>query len=203
MSEEAAPSVAFIIARNGDPLTLALRNGEYLSNDHLLRLTQASSSASTSVRSSPTTVFSSREPSIVTKPTSYGTSYPAHNHNGKEKVDTTYAESLSATHGSDSESEVEHDDARRQVLLGAGAWSSGPQVHGHCLRRSENAKVRLSKALPHRLKKPLVVLHQSTQEAAAAACQDDTLRTLAAPMQTEAGTFLCTCHAQIASLTVH
>lgn len=190
MSEQAAPSVAFIITRNGDPFTLALRNGYDLSNDDLLQLSQASSSASTSVGSSPTAVFSSREPSNVTKPTSYGTSYPAHDYNGEGKVDTMYAASLSATHGSESEAEVEYDDARCIALLGTGAWSSGTQTHGSCLRKLENAKIRsskirLSKALPHRLKKPSIVLHQD----ATSACQDEEQPPTAAPAQMGAGTY--------------
>lgn len=171
MSEEAAPSVSFIISRNADPFTLALRNGDDLDNDELSQLNQASSSASSSVGSSSTAVFSSREPSIVTKRTSYGTGYPVHDYKGEGKAYATYAASLSATHGSDSEAEVEHDEECPIDLRYAGAWSFGPQAHDQCLRKSEHARIRASKitlstALPHRLKKPPIVLLQPTQDAA-------------------------------------
>ena len=125
-------------------------------------LNYASSTATTSVGSSPAAVFSSRGPSIATKPTSYGTGYPPSGRHKEYTVDTTYAASLSATHGSGSEAEADHDDALGATLVGAGAWSSSRQAQGQLLRRPEHAKVRLSRSLPHRVKKPVVVLHQST-----------------------------------------
>ncbi|KAF3050334.1 hypothetical protein E8E11_005424 [Didymella keratinophila] len=161
LNGEFTPSVAFILGRNGDPLTLALRSGGELDHDDLLQLHEASSSTSTSLGSSPTTVFSSREPSIVTKPTSYGTDYPTHNYNGKGKAQVEYASSLSATYGSDSETEAEHDNTQRTALFGAGAWSSGQDSQDRCLRRAENSKIRLSKELPKRRKKIPVVIHQA------------------------------------------
>lgn len=183
-----APSVADIIARNGDPFTLALRSGEDLSHDQLLLLNEASSSSSTSVGSASTAVFSSHEPSIVTKPTSYGTYYPAHNYIGREKALVEYASSVSASHGSSSEVESDHDDARGTALLGTGAWSSGQPVHDQALRGSECSKLRLAKLLPNRCKKPSVVLHHSMVDQASS-CPDGTVSSTAASTQAEEGTF--------------
>ncbi|UPX15587.1 uncharacterized protein EKO05_0006031 [Ascochyta rabiei] len=185
VSREQAPSVAFIIARNGDPLTLALRHEEELSSNDVLQLSRAFSSVSTSIGFSPTTVFSSCEPSIATKPTSYGTNYPANKRNGEGKTDITYAASLSATYGSEFDGVLEHDDVRHTALLGVGAWSSSPQAHDQCLRRLENTRPRISRFLPGRVKKPLIVIHQSHQ-AAASACHEE-LSTVAAPARAEAG----------------
>lgn len=151
-------------ARNDDPWTpLARRNVNVYEQEPR----RAPSSATASIGSSPTAVFSSREPSVVTKPTTNGTFYPVYDDNGKGKaiVAATYAASLSATHGSASEAEEERDDARRFALLGTGAWLSDQHAEERCLRRSGNAKVRLSKALPHRLKKPPFELHQTAQHA--------------------------------------
>lgn len=186
MNRNTAPSVAFIIARNGDPLTLALRSGAELDHDDLLQLNDAFSSASTSVGSSPTAVFSFRESSIVTKPTSQGTDYPVHDYSIKGKAQVEYASSLSASHGSELDAEAEHDNARRTALLGTGAWSSS-QNHVHCLRREENTKVRLSKLLPDRRKKPTVVLHQSKMSKASSR-QDGRVRSTAIPIPVKART---------------
>ncbi|XPS69663.1 hypothetical protein M3J07_001913 [Ascochyta lentis] len=65
-----------------------------------------------------------------------------------------------------------------------GAWSSGLQTHDQCLRKFENARVRLSKVLPDRVKKPLVVIHHPNQ-ATGSACYGG-LSTDATP--TRAGT---------------
>lgn len=165
LNGKSTPSVAFILGRNGDPLTLALRSSEELDHDDLSQLHGASFSASTSLGSSTTAVFSSREPSIVTKPTSYGTDYPAHHYNTKGKAQVEYASFLSVTHGSDSETEAEHDDAQRTALFGAGAWSSGQDSQNRCVRRAENSRIRLSKELPKRCKKIPVVIHQAACEA--------------------------------------
>lgn len=163
MNPHLEASIPLIIASDDDPwTTLACRN-EPLSGD---RLSQASSSATTSVGSSPTAVFSSREPSIVTKPTSYGTSYPAHGYNKQGKADSTYAASLSATRGSGSEAEVELDDALHTTLLGTGAWLSSPQAQGQVLRRREHARIRLSEVLHLRHKKPTIILHQRDRDVA-------------------------------------
>lgn len=191
MSRAPAPSVAFIIARNGDPLSLALRSGEELDHDSLLLLNEASSSTSTSEESSPTTVFSSREPTIVTKPTSHGTSYPVPDYNGGGKKNVAYPSSLSATHGSGSEAEIDHDDAHDAYLLGTGAWTSSRQTIPPCLRGDR--RIRLSKVLPSRTKKPTVVLHQSKRKEASA-LQEPGLGTTFAPLQIDTGKSSSTCH---------
>ncbi|KAF2626250.1 hypothetical protein BU25DRAFT_104094 [Macroventuria anomochaeta] len=192
MNSDLDTSVALIVARNDArndaPWTTLARRNDGHDEDNLSR---ASSSATTSVGSSPTAVFSFREPSIVTKPTSYGTGYPTHDYKGEGKADTTYATSLSAKHGSGSEAEVEHDDALCTALLGAGAWSSGHQAEEQCLRRHENSKVRLSKVLPHRLKKLPLVLHQFNRDEASAS-QEAGPRANAAFTRIEEGTLLST-----------
>ena len=160
MNPDLRTSIAFVVARDNDPWNALAHLNEHLDEDHL---SQASSSVTTSVGSSPAAMFSSREPSIVTKPTSNGTDYSVYNEENEDKVDITYAASLSATYGSESEAEVEHDDALHDTLLGTGAWSSSHQAQGQCLRRRHNARIRLSKDLPHRFKKLPLVLHQHNQ----------------------------------------
>lgn len=106
-------------------------------------------------------MFSFSEPSIVTKPTSYGTDYPACGYDSRDKANIEYASSLSATHGSDSEAEAERDDAQHTALFGTGAWSSGQDSQDSCLRRVENSKIRLSQELTKRRRKIPVVIHQA------------------------------------------
>jgi hypothetical protein len=152
---EDSPVTRFI-THGETPWTSLARRSRYFDD---VPLSQAPSQATTSVGSSPTAVFSSRQPSVITRPTSYGTDYPAHGYNKEGKE---YAPSLSATHGSGSETEAEHNDPLGATLFGAGAWSSSHKAQGQLLRRHEHAKVRFSKSLPHRVKKPPVVLHQNT-----------------------------------------
>ncbi|KAF3044428.1 hypothetical protein E8E12_010564 [Didymella heteroderae] len=156
-SDEESPVTRFITHDETPWTTLSRRSRG--SDDVYHR--QVPSSATVSVASSPNEVFSSREPSIATRPTSYGASYPAHGYNKEGRGNTVYAASLSATHGSESEPEAELSDALDAALLGTGAWSASHQAQGQLLRRHEHAKVRLSKSLPHRVKKLPVVLHQN------------------------------------------
>lgn len=147
--------VISIAARNDDPWS-ALDLNRYHDED---RLSQASSPTTASTGSIPADVFSSHEPTIVTKPTSNGTEYPGYNYKYKDEADVTYATSLSASHGSASEIEVEHDDAPHDSFLHMGGWMSGHESQDHCLRRPKYAKIRLSKDLPYRKKFP-IDLHQ-------------------------------------------
>ena len=153
---------------------------------------------STSVGSSPTAVFSSREPSIVTKPTSYGTNYLAHDYNGEDKIDMTYPSSLSATHGSESEAEFEHDDASGDSLLGTGAWTSSHLAKSPCLRGDR--RVRLSTRLPGR-KKHQVVLHQPARTGVST-LQDGELDLTDTFSQTKLGMPMSRCYPCLHILTV-
>lgn len=155
MSTDSHDPVISIFARDDDPWS-ALDLNLYHDGD---RLSQASSSTIESTGPVPAHVFSSHEPTIVTKPTSNGTDYPGYNYKYKDQADVTYATSLSASHGSASEIDVEHDDAPHDSFLHMGGWMSDHQAQDQCLRRPKHAKVRLSKNLPYRKKFP-IDLHQ-------------------------------------------
>lgn len=151
-----------IIAHDEDPWNALAHNSVELYEDYTSR---SPSSAATSVGSISAAVLSSREPSIATKPTSYATDYPIHNQQQEGKASITYAASLSATHGSGSEADAEHDDLLHADLVGTGAWSSDHRSQESCLRKRENARPRLSETLPHRRKKPCVIIHQYNRNA--------------------------------------
>jgi hypothetical protein len=159
MSTDPHDLVISIVARGDDPWS-ALDLNRYHDEDHL---SQASSPTTTSTGSVPADVFSSHEPTIVTKPTSNGTDYPGCNYKYKGEADVTYATSLSASHGSASELEVEHDDTPHDSLAHMGGWMSGHQAQDQCLRRPKYAKIRLSKNLPYRKKFP-IDLHQNGRD---------------------------------------
>lgn len=155
MSTDPRTSVISIVARGDDPWS-ALDLNRYHDEDCL---SQASSSTTASTGSIPADVFSSHEPTIVTKPTSNGTDYPGYSYKYKDEADVIYATSLSASHGSASEIEVEHDDAPHDSFLHMGGWMSSYEAQDQCLRRPKYAKIRLSKNLPYRKKFP-IDLHQ-------------------------------------------
>lgn len=127
----------------------------------------SSSSASGSTRSLLADVFSNHGPTVVTQPTSNGTNYIWYNQKHGENTEVTHATSLSAFHGSVSEEEIDSEDLLQAALIGTGAWVPSRPTQGQCLRRHENAKIRLSKDLPRRRKKPMIVLHQVDREPAA------------------------------------
>ena len=154
MSTGSHDPVISIVAHDDDPWS-ALDLNRYHDEDCL---SQASSST-TSTGSVPADVFSSHEPTIVTKPTLNGTEYPGYNYRYKDQADVTYATLLSASHGSASEVEVERDDAPHDSFLHMGGWMSNHQAQDQCLRRPKYAKIRLSKNLPYRKKFP-IDLHQ-------------------------------------------
>ncbi|KAH6633052.1 hypothetical protein C7974DRAFT_163936 [Boeremia exigua] len=155
MNPHLESSVALIIARDDDPWNALARHDENVDDD------QRCWSSSSITSSSPTAVSASNEPSIFTRPTSYGTGYPVCQYQNEGKATATYAASLSATHGSEPETDAERDDALGVILSFAGAWSSSHQVQDQCLRKRENAKLRLPKT---RLKKYPVVIHQTTED---------------------------------------
>lgn len=155
MSSDCHTAMISIVARDDDPWTAFAPHDERFDEE---RLSQTSSSVTASTRSSTLDVFDLHEPTIVTQPTSYRASYPGYNYRQKSEADITYATSLSASHGSVSEDEAEHD-----TFLHMGGWVSSQPAQGQALRRRENTKVRLSKRLPGRIKKPPIDLHQAVQ----------------------------------------
>ena len=93
MSGHAESSAATVgILRNDDALSRALRNEVLLDIDEIVRINRALSPAHdalSSVESSSTAVFSSREESTITKPTSAGASHPTSTHNDRRKRQST------------------------------------------------------------------------------------------------------------------
>lgn len=160
MNPDHCISVTPILASDDDPWSTFTRLNEHVDEE---RLSQTSSSVTTSTGSSPADAFSSHEPTVITKPTSNGTNYHGYNYMHRDKTDVTYATSLSASHGSASDEDIEHDDALHDTLLYMGEWSSSQRTQDRCLRKRENAKVRLSRTLPDRVKKPPIDLHQNGQ----------------------------------------
>jgi hypothetical protein len=158
-SLHAESSTTVAILRNDDALSQALRDKNILDINDIARLNQVASAhrnALSSVGTSSTVVFSSRDESTVTKPTSNGT-----NHNkGKGKLDMGYCSSLSGTHGSASEVEVNCTTLRRDNLLAMGDWVDSELDTSRPLRGAARAKERQQ---PHRKlkhKKPIVVIEQ-------------------------------------------
>jgi hypothetical protein len=158
---KSSPIAAF--ARNNDPLTIALRRKDTLGLDDLVRLNQTRSlisDVSTSDGSASTVVFSSREASSDTKPTSAGTCYPLYDSEGKRKDAAAYSSSLSATHGSGSEAELEIETSQRIDLLGTGSWMSDNSTSKHIFKDSTRSRQHGHKKPGLRNKKPPVVVHQ-------------------------------------------
>jgi hypothetical protein len=163
MSELADAPSAAAFTRNDDPLTIALRCEGTLDFDDLVRLNQARSLAndmSMSTGSASTAVFSSHEASTATKPTSAGTSYPVYDPKGKSKATAIYPSSLSATHGSGSESDLERESSQKIDLLGTGSWMSDNLASRQVLKDDTKARPRTYRRSVFRHKKPTIVVHQ-------------------------------------------
>lgn len=144
----AAADTSSLLYRNDDALTIALRSDQPLSLEELVHLNRSASRAgdtASSLGSRTTSVFSSRKESSITKPTSAGTSYVI-----DDKVIATYASSVSATHGSASEAETDHDTA----LFGIGdqfGFESTPLSGLGKRSQTKNSKTKC--------KKPVLVIH--------------------------------------------
>jgi hypothetical protein len=165
MIEHAESSTAAAILRNDDALSQALRDGITLNIEDIARLdhTQlATQGAISSTGTLSTAVFSSRECSVGTKPTSTGTDHPtiARLDKGKGKVKTRDSSSLSGTHGSASEAEVELQAVRRNNLIAMGDWADTELGSAQPLRGGARAKERQQIRRPPRRKKPIVVIEQ-------------------------------------------
>ncbi|KAH6289556.1 hypothetical protein HBI39_209990 [Parastagonospora nodorum] len=143
MSEDAGPSTRATLFRNDDALSQALRDVSSINLGDIVRLNQMaarSGDTASSVATSSTAVFTHREESTVTKPTSTDT-YPrpkAPTAKGKGKLGGSFASSLSGNNGSASEAEVERGALRRNSLA-----KERLQIHGTSKR-----------------KKPIVVIEQ-------------------------------------------
>ncbi|KAF2493379.1 hypothetical protein BU16DRAFT_541076 [Lophium mytilinum] len=150
----ADPAIIPGLHRDNDPVTLSIRHGDAIElkdittnvNTHLRA---AEPSATTSTAPPTESAWGSRKASSMTKPTSHGTDHSAGGYNGKRNGMITYAaSSLSATHGSGSDTDREAQ--RDQDTLGMGSWAGLPP----------SLPVQAANKRPKRSKKPPVVLIQ-------------------------------------------
>ncbi|KAF2812500.1 uncharacterized protein BDZ99DRAFT_461175 [Mytilinidion resinicola] len=158
----AEPAIIPGLHRDNDPVTLSIRHGAAIElkdittnvNTHL----RAATPSAISSTAPPTeSAWGSRKASSMTKPTSHGTNYSAGGYNGKRNGLITYAaSSLSATHGSGSDTDREAQ--RDQDTLGMGSWAGLPP----------SPPVKGSNKRPKRSKKPPVVLIQHQRKDVAA-----------------------------------
>lgn len=146
-STAAADTCSLLYRNDDDAFTVELRKDQLLSLEELVHLKRSASRAgdtASSLGSRTTSVFSSRKESSVTKPTSAGTSYVI-----DDKV-ATYASSVSATYGSASEAETDHDTA----LVGIGDQFDSDSVPLSGL--GKRSQIKKSRA---KCKKPVLVIH--------------------------------------------
>ena len=147
-------------------MTHALRSEGILTIDELVELNRQSSYVPLDLSSTGTptsTLYTSTKPSTNTKPTSAGTSYRVDNHLGKGTTNVNYASSLSATHGSESDSEL---DASRDTLLGVGGWAGAESGEVQLLKGPAKARRRPRPIRRLKEKKPPVVVHQEAVDSA-------------------------------------
>ncbi|KAF2655186.1 hypothetical protein K491DRAFT_434064 [Lophiostoma macrostomum CBS 122681] len=154
MTEYAESSTAAMYSRNEDAMSRALRSEGMLGMEELIDLHRHTSTSPIDASSAGTltsTVFSSHKPSTITKPTSAGRSYA-----GKDKAIATYESSLSATHGSGSDSELE--TVQDNALTGVGDWAVDAGTR--TLKGSARARRRPRPTRRPKHKKPVVVIQQ-------------------------------------------
>ncbi|EAT78314.2 hypothetical protein SNOG_14443 [Parastagonospora nodorum SN15] len=165
MSEDAGPSTRATLFRNDDALSQALRDVSSINLGDIVRLNQMaarSGDTASSVATSSTAVFTHREESTVTKPTSTDT-YPrpkAPTAKGKGKLGGSFASSLSGNNGSASEAEVERGALRRNSLFAIGDWADPQPTSSRALKGTIRAKERLQIHGTSKRKKPIVVIEQ-------------------------------------------
>jgi hypothetical protein len=171
--EPVGSSIAAAFTRDNDPLTIALRCKGIFDFDDLVLLDQARSiicDTAASTSSAPTGVFSSREASSDTKHTSICTSYPLYDSEGKRRDTVNYSSSLSATHGSGSEAELEMEASQRIDLIGTGSWMSNNSTSKSISKDSTRRRPRDRKRDGSRKKRSIAFrsgrgyLNQSTME---------------------------------------
>ena len=115
-----------------------------------------------SVGTSSTAVFTHREESTDTKPTSTNT-YPrpkAPIAKGKGKLERGYTSSVSGNYGSASEAEVERGALRRNSLFAIGDWIDPHLSSSRPLKGTIRAKERVQTRGTSKRKKPVVVIEQ-------------------------------------------
>jgi hypothetical protein len=148
-SNYAESSTAALVSRDDDPMTVALRTKDsHIDLDEIVRLNRAASSShhtDSTVGTLTTSVFSSHKGSSGTKQTSAGTSYPIF---GQGNVVATYSSSLSASHGSVSDTEE-----KNQAFIGIGEWTGMNPIKGAVRSRKRQQADRLPK-----YKKPVVII---------------------------------------------
>lgn len=158
MSDHAESSSLAMFPRNADPMSVALRTDGSLNLDDLVHLNQTAPPCQpgpSTIGTRTTTVFTSREQSSGTKPTSAGTGYPINGGNGKGKAIAEYASSLSATHGSGSEAEAEQENN----LAGVGSWTGDGPIGTTPLKGAARARKRQRMNRRPKHKKPVVIIH--------------------------------------------
>ncbi|KAF2468568.1 uncharacterized protein BDR25DRAFT_55893 [Lindgomyces ingoldianus] len=140
-------------------MTRRLRAGGVLGINEIVYLHRVNSPltvASSSTAPATTTVFSSHKESSGTKPTSAGTSYLV---NGKDQPVKEYASSLSASHGSGSDTELEA--IQDNFLFGVGGqFVDGPRA-ARTLKGPARTVKRPRAIRRPRAKKPVVMIHQN------------------------------------------
>lgn len=173
------PSPVHLLSRNDDPMTLALRaEGPSFGIEdlvHLNRTAAPSEHDTISLGSTDPEVFSSREQSTATKPTSNGTSYPFVGYSGKSKgkgkVGPSYPSSLSATHGSDSDNEA----VQENMIVGIGDWTADDPTTTRPLKGAARARKRCKVNRRSKPKKPVIVIQHRSPNNNTAPVGDDSI----------------------------
>jgi hypothetical protein len=156
--EPAEPSIAAAFTRDNDPLTMALRCKGTFDLDDLVQARSLIGDTAASTSSASTGMFRSREASSGTKHTSIGTSYPLYDPEGKRRDTVNYSSSLSVTHGSGSEAELEMEANQRIDLIGTGSWMSDNSTSKSISKSSTRRRPRGRKGDGSR-KKPSIAFH--------------------------------------------
>jgi hypothetical protein len=165
MNEHAGPSTTAAVFRSDDALSQALRDVTTINLDDIVRLNQMAArsvDAVSSVGTTSTAVFTHREESTDTKPTSTNT-YPqpkASIAKGKDKLESGYTSSISGNYGSASEAEVERGALRRNSLFAIGDWMDPQLNSSRPLKGTIRAKERVQIRGTLKRKKPIVVIEQ-------------------------------------------
>jgi hypothetical protein len=170
MSDNAETSSAIMFARADDPMARRLRSeGTQIGIEELVDLNrQSPRPMDASTTGTLTSVFTSKRPSTRTQPTSAGTIYPIHDYANKGKAVATYASSsVSAIHGSGSDTELEA--SRENALTGLGDWAENTNGLGTTRALKGKARRRPPPRRP-KDKKPVVILQQ---EGAGSASEED------------------------------
>ena len=157
--------------------------------DEIARLDQATlpaQDALSSLESTSTAVFSIKDESTATKPTSTGTPYPNYVYRDKDKGrrKPPYASSLSVAYGSGSEAELEQHMARRDALLAMGDWATGDLIPNEPLKGAARAKTRNRHKWQPKQKKPVIgIIRPSGKDKALPNGDDEAVVTIKSPAE--------------------